>query len=411
MLRSLNTHTIAAIMENTRLIYLLDGFFANTSTPNEKEELILLLDSNQHDEAVKAYIDQAWDKSNPSHQLTDQQSANILSAIFSTSKGIVVPMYSASVYKKWYWAAAAVLLIALSTTAWFLFPGSSLQQNNIAAASQISGSNKNDVAPGSDGAVLTLADGSVIVLDSAGEGKLANQGNTSILKAGGSLQYIAETGTAGGPLAYNTIATPRSRQFQLVLEDGTKVWLNAESSIRFPAAFDKKERHVDITGEAYFEVAKNASRPFTVSVNGMQVQVLGTHFNINSYSDEPAVHTTLLEGSVKVIKDKEARMLVPGQQAQLENNGGFNVVKNVNTSEIVAWKNELFSFHDTDLKNLMRQVSRWYDVEIVMPQNIAAVTFSGKISRKSNLSDVLKMLELTDEVSFSIEGKKVIVHM
>jgi ferric-dicitrate binding protein FerR (iron transport regulator) len=281
----------------------------------------------------------------------------------------------------------------------------------MAATKQVSRSNKNDVAPGSNGAVLTLADGSVIVLDSAGEGKLAKQGNTSILKSGGSVQYIAQAGTGGGSLAYNTIATPRSRQFQLVLEDGTKVWLNAESSIRFPAAFDKKERRVDITGEAYFEVAKNANRPFTVSVNGMQVQVLGTHFNINSYNDEPAIHTTLLEGSVKVIKDKEARMLVPGQQAQLENNGGFNIVKNVNTSEIVAWKNELFSFHDTDLKNLMRQVSRWYDVEIVMPQNIAAVTFNGKISRKSNLSDVLKMLELTDEVSFSIEGKKVIVRM
>ena len=196
-----------------------------------------------------------------------------------------------------------------------------------------------------------------------------------------------------------------------MLEDGTKVWLNAESSIRFPAAFDKKERAVEITGEAYFEVAKNANRPFTVSVNGMQVQVLGTHFNINSYSDESAINTTLLEGSVKVIKNKEMKMLVPGQQAHLENNGDLSVVKNINTSEIVAWKNELFSFHDTDLKNLMRQLSRWYDVEIVLPQNTAAITFNGKISRKANLSDVLKMLELTDEVAFTIEGKKVIVRM
>ncbi|MEO6730332.1 MAG: FecR domain-containing protein [Ferruginibacter sp.] len=398
-------------MENTRLVYLLNGFFANTGTPIEKEELMLLLDSNQHDEAVKAYIDQAWDKSDPPHQLTDQQSTSILSAVFSTTKGRLIPIQSGSGYKKWVWAAAAVLVIALSSTAWFLFPGSSTRQNSIASASHPSGANKNDVAPGSNGAILTLADGSVIVLDSAEEGRLANQGNTSILKSGGSLQYISQAGTGGGPLAYNTIATPRSRQFQLVLEDGTKVWLNAESSIRFPTTFDKKERRVEITGEAYFEVAKNAAKPFTVSVNGMQVQVLGTHFNINSYSDESAIHTTLLEGSVRVIKDKEAKMLIPGQQAQLGNNGSFNVVKNVNTSEIVAWKNELFSFHDTDLKNLMRQVARWYDVEIVMPENIGPTTFNGNISRRSNLSDVLKMLELTDEVSFSIEGKKVIVHM
>ncbi|MCW3094369.1 MAG: anti-sigma factor, partial [Ferruginibacter sp.] len=358
---------------------------------------------------VNAYISNTWDKSNPPEQLTHQQSASILSAIFSSNVPKVIPLQKNRVGGNWYWTVAAVLLITLSATAWLLFPHSTRDQDVVAVASHAAGKNKNDVSPGTQGAMLTLADGSVIVLDSAGDGRLANQGNTRILKSGGAVQYIAEAGANNNMLSYNTIATPRCRQFQLVLEDGTKVWLNAESSIRFPAAFDKNERHVDITGEVYFEVAKNASRPFTVSVKGMQVQVLGTHFNINAYNDEPAINTTLLEGSVKVTNHQNVKMLVPGQQAKLEDDGALRVIKDVNTSEIIAWKNDWFSFHDTDIKSLMRQISRWYDVAVELPQNLDGVSFNGKISQKSNLSDVLTMLELTDEVSFSIEGKKVIV--
>lgn len=398
-------------MENLRLIFLLDAFFADTCTPSEKEELMLLLDADRHDDAVKTYLNHAWDKTLPPHQLTSGQSATILSAVFSNNNTTVIPVEKIHGFRRWYSVAAAVLLMALSTTAWFLFSHPTNPHNVLVKEKLPPAVNKNDVAPGSEGAVLTLADGSVIVLDSAADGKLAKQGNTNILKSGAGVQYVAPGGANNNMLAYNTIATPRRRQFQLVLEDGTKVWLNAESSIRFPAAFDNKERHVDITGEVYFEVAKNANRPFTVSVKGMQVQVLGTHFNINAYNDEPAINTTLLEGSVKVINNKRITMLAPGQQAQLGDNGAISLVKNVNTGQIVAWKNELFSFRDTDIKNLMRQISRWYDVQIVMPENITGVTFNGKISRKSNLSDVLKMLELTDEVAFTIEGNKVIVRM
>ena len=397
-------------MENTRLLYLLDCFFANTCTPAEKEELMHALDSNQYDDAVQTYIGNTWGKNDLPQQLTDQQSSTILSAIFSAAKPAAIPMHSVGGYRKWYWAAAAIIGIALSVTTWFIINDGSRKQPSL-AVNHPATSIKNDIVPGSTGAVLTLADGSVIVLDSAGEGSLAKQGNTNILKAGGSVQYVAQSGAVDAALAYNTIATPRRRQFQLVLEDGTKVWLNAESSIRFPAAFDKKERRVDITGEAYFEVAKDAKRPFAVTVNGMQVQVLGTHFNINAYSDEPAIHTTLLEGSVKVTNNNIVKMLLPGQQAQLQSNGTFNIAKNVNTDEIVAWKNELFSFHDTDIKSLMRQISRWYDVDVVLPQNVSNLAFNGHISRKSNLSAVLKVLELTEEVAFTIEGKRLIVHL
>ncbi|HKZ67792.1 MAG TPA: FecR domain-containing protein, partial [Chitinophagaceae bacterium] len=190
------------------------------------------------------------------------------------------------------------------------------------------------------------------------------------------------------------------------------VWLNAASSIHFPVVFDGDERRVDITGEAYFEVAKNKQKPFRVEVNGTIVEVLGTHFNINSYADEASINTTLLEGSVRVIKDNDQKILSPGQQAQVNTKGELRSVKGVDTGEVVAWKNNFFSFNNTDIKRLMRQLSRWYDVDIVFKaENTEAVTFNGDISRTVNLSTVLKMLELTGEVSFSIEGKKIIVNL
>jgi len=395
-------------MENKRLTILLDCFFAETCSATEKEELMQLLDSGKYDEAIKAYLDDAWDKSKTDHQLTDLQSETILSAILSKTSSPKIPSANLHRFKNWYWAAAAVLLVAVFSIARILFPGSSNQSNKLASASQ-SKKFKNDIAPGSNGAILTLADGSVIVLDSASDGNLAKQGNANILKTGGSVQYVSKAEKNEAATGFNTIGTPRGRQFQLVLEDGTRVWLNAESSIHFPTVFDKKERHVDITGEAYFEVAKNPNRPFTVSVRGMQVQVLGTHFNINAYDDEAAINTTLLEGSVKVINKDMTKMLVPGQQSQLENSGSLNVVNDVNTDEIVAWKNALFTFDDTDLKSVARQLSRWYDIEIVLPKIITPEGFNGTIPRKSNLSDVLKILELTGEVSFAIDGKKLIV--
>ncbi len=399
------------MMDNSRLLYLLDCFFANSVTPAQKDELMLLLDSNKYDKEVKSYIDNNWHKSNSSDQLTDQQSDAILSAILTNKTASVFSLPATNNFKKWILAAAAVLLIGVSTAAWFLFSGSLQKQHIMASQNQTGKPHKNDVAPGYNGAVLTLSDGSVIVLDSASEGNLAMQGNSKIMKKGGGVQYVSKT--TGNEMAsgYNTIGTPRGRQFQLVLEDGTKVWLNAESSIHFPIVFGKKERLVEITGEVYFEVAKNPDRPFTVSVKGMQVQVLGTHFNINSYNDEESIKTTLLEGAVKVFKDGDIKLLSPGQQANLYNTGEMSLLKSVNTGEIIAWKNDQFSFDNTDVKNLARQLTRWYDVEMEMPQNINPVTFTGTISKKSNLSDVLTMLELTGEVAFSIEGKKVKITM
>ena len=303
-------------------------------------------------------------------------------------------------------AAAAVIIMMLGTGAYFLF-GNKGKQDEIAKTENNNSSN-NDVAPGGNKATLQLADGSTIILDSAQNGTLSQQGNARVLKLdNGQLAYNA-SGTAKEVL-YNTISTPRGGQYQLTLADGSKVWLNAASSIRFPASFTGSKRKVELTGEAYFEVAKNPAMPFTVSVNGMNVEVLGTHFNINSYADEDVIKTTLLEGAVKVIKGSVIALLSPGQQAQLTSNGQIGVNKNIDVDEVMAWKNGKFQFGDkVDIGTIMRQIARWYDVDVEY-KGVFTKHFGGSISREVNISQVLKVLETTGDVKYKVEGRKVIV--
>ena len=266
---------------------------------------------------------------------------------------------------------------------------------------------KNDVSPGGNKAVLTLADGSTIVLDEAQNGELAQQGNSKIIKLDGKLSYDPVNKNPK-EVVYNTISTPNGGQYQLELADGSLVWLNATSSIRFPTTFIGKERRIEITGEAYFEIAKNREMPFIVAVNGAEVQVLGTHFNINAYNDEDNVRTTLLEGSVKFVSGDNSNILKPGQQFQLAKNGAFNVANDVNVDEVVAWKNGLFAFENATIEKVMRQFSRWYDVEIEYRGKTDDL-FIAEMRRNIKLSDALKALELTGKVKFDIEGKKIIV--
>ena len=266
---------------------------------------------------------------------------------------------------------------------------------------------KNDVSPGGNKAVLTLADGSTIVLDEAQNGELAQQGNSKIIKLDGKLSYDPVNKNPK-EVVYNTISTPNGGQYQLELADGSLVWLNATSSIRFPTTFIGKERRIEITGEAYFEIAKNREMPFIVAVNGAEVQVLGTHFNINAYNDEDNVKTTLLEGSVKFVSGDNSNILKPGQQFQLAKNGAFNVANDVNVDEVVAWKNGLFAFENATIERVMRQFSRWYDVEIEYRGKTDDL-FIAEMRRNIKLSDALKALELTGKVKFDIEGKKIIV--
>lgn len=264
------------------------------------------------------------------------------------------------------------------------------------------------IAPGGNKAVLTLSNGKQITLSNVHTGKIAQQGNTLVDKtADGSVTYIANSKTVE-EVTYNTMTTPRGGQYHLTLSDGTNVWLNAASSIKFPTMFKGVERKVEITGEAYFEVAHNKAMPFRVSSAKQVVEVLGTHFNINAYDNEPDVKTTLLEGSVKVTADQGDVVIKPGQQAVLAH--AKLVVKDADTEEATAWKDNMFRFTNESLESIMRKISRWYDVDIEYADSDAkGLPFNGIIDHFSDAGKVLRMLERTKQVHFKIEGKKIIV--
>lgn len=266
-----------------------------------------------------------------------------------------------------------------------------------------------DQPPGRNNAVLTLADGRTITLDSAANGGLAQQGNTRVIKLNGQIAYKnSGSGQSEDVPLFNTISTAKGNQYQLILPDGSKVWLNAASSMRFPTSFKGKERRVEITGEAYFEIAKNPAMPFKIQVGNGEIDVLGTHFNINAYADELTVKTTVLEGSVAVKKETAQQVLEPGQQAAFSSQGGITLSRNVDVAHETAWKEGFFWFDNTDIYTLMRQVSRWYDVEVTFKGKIEDDGFTGKIPRNVPLSKLLNVLEQY-ELHFTIEGKKLIV--
>lgn len=319
-------------------------------------------------------------------------------------------------------AAAAIILVAVSAGLYFLNRPAKLQP-----VSKV----QPNILPGGNKAILTLADGSKITLDDAAHGEIAKQAGMSIVKApNGQLIYsIAKSqpstsadglfGRANNSeILYNTIETPKGGQYQINLPDGSKVWLNAASKLRFPASFTGNERKVELSGEAYFEVAKiaspagtskkNAAIPFKVVSENHVVEVLGTHFNINAYPDELSIKTTLLEGSVKVLQpaSNNSQLLMPGQQARVAET--IRVV-NTDTQEAIAWKNGVFEFKSQSIASIMRQISRWYDVEVLYQGNIAGETFSGSISRYASVTEVLEMLELTGYVTFKTEGRRITV--
>ncbi len=298
-------------------------------------------------------------------------------------------------------AAAIVAVIIVTAALWRFRPQQPLAGHANAPAHQ--------VMPGGNKAVLTLADGSTITLDSAANGALARQGNVQVVQvSNGQLAYKAGGSHTAGAVQYNMLAIPRGGQFRVTLPDGTNVWINAASSLRYPTTFPGADRTVELTGEAYFEVAKMPEKPFHVKVRDMDVQVLGTHFNVMAYTEEATVQTTLLEGAVKVHTAGGGTALRPGQQLRLNQAGQVAVVDNVDLDEIVAWKNGYFRFNHEKLPGVMRQIARWYDVDIAYEGNIPDREFGGKISRNSSIEEVLKILELS-KVHFRIEKKKIIV--
>jgi ferric-dicitrate binding protein FerR (iron transport regulator) len=277
---------------------------------------------------------------------------------------------------------------------------------------------------------LKLADGRIVYLDSSVSGHIALQYKSVIYKNGDVLRYEWSTGDAKPQMEYNTVSTPRTRTFAVELPDGSKAWLNASSSITYPTAFTGGDRKVQITGEVYFEVNPHPvffnhgekQVPFIVSVNpppgrkgnGARIEVMGTHFNVNAYAEEPAIKTTLLEGKVKVtngqsaISNLQSAILAPGQQAQVNDDGRLEVIKYADVQETMAWHRDMFVFNDAHIKQIMQQIARKYDYDIVYKEPVDG-HFTFEISRQSDIDKVLQTLELMGGIHFKIEDKKIIV--
>jgi transmembrane sensor len=311
---------------------------------------------------------------------------------------------------KMYAAAAALIMLFISGAIWM----NNRKRADVAKTEEKPLPVAHDAAPGKFKAKLRLADGSIIVLDSAVNKALAEQGGTIVVNEDGKLVY--KNTNSKKEVLYNTLFTNKGETYLTQLSDGTKVWLNSQSSIHYPVAFNGDVRKVEIIGEAYFEVApsvgKNGKRPFIVEVNGMEVEVLGTHFNINSYSEEDAVKTTLLEGKVSVhsAANNTKTILNPGEQAILRHGQDQRIAvkKDVDIDAEVAWRFGYFNFNNTDLKTMMRQLQRWYDVDVVYQGEIPDVQFLGEIPRELSLSQVLNVLQ-KQNIHFKTVGKKIIV--
>jgi transmembrane sensor len=320
-----------------------------------------------------------------------------------------IPLTSQTGRRRWsYTAAASFIAVVCAGGAWLW-----LSRNHPTTPISAPAIVTTDVKPGGNKAVLTLADGRRIDLDTTANGVLANQGSSRVAKlSDGQLAYNKEKSSDEKPnvaLAYNSLSTPRAGQFTLRLPDGTQVWLNNASVLRYPVAFAGPDRTVELAGEAYFEVAKDAAHPFRVKVQGgATVDVLGTSFNIMAYSDEPTERTTLLDGSVRVTQDNQSALLEPADQSALDASGKLRVTPGVNVQEVIAWKNGYFHFDHASLQTTMRQLARWYDIEVVYQGQIPEQEFEGKIQRNLLLSDVLKGLE-NDQIHFRLDGRKLIV--
>lgn len=385
----------------------LKKFSENRHTEQEHKLFIKWLESLP-DEEVDALLEQYGDFFK---NLPDQESANHPELLAKIEAQLDAAENDDSQYhsirpktqfKKLIAIAASILLLI---TVGIVFRNSLIKEQTIANNTKV-----NKITPGGNKAVLTLADGSQIVLESAKRGVLANQQNSIVNKAAdGKLVYDASKKQQDNKqlqYSYNTISTPNGGQYQVVLPDGTMVWLNAASSLKFPVAFTGKERNVELSGEGYFEVAKNKAMPFRVTVNHSTVEVLGTHFNIMGYADEKSTNTTLLEGSVKIISGNKQKLIVPGEQARV--NGEIEVAK-VNATQAVEWKNGNFNFSHENIETIMRKVARWYNVTVQYQGTITNEGFVGTVPRSENITEVLNALELTGLVHFKIIERRVIV--
>jgi len=387
-------------MQSSELQRLLEKYIDNTISAEEFRQLWTSLgegryDSDWHELTERVLNDKRL------HDLSDQEQiagrlAQIRARIDNETAPArrqtpIIPLTTHRVVR---YAAAAIVLLAL---------GILLITRNTNSRPSVANSTPRPpdrIKPGTQKAMLTLADGTVVTLDSTANGKIAQQGATQVLKlANGQIRYQAANATdEEGKVAYNVMSTPMGGQYQLTLPDGSNVWLNAGSSITYPTAFPGNTRQVKITGEVYFEVAKDKNKSFRVTAGDQEIEVLGTHFNINAYADEDHIKTSLLEGAVKVNKV----LLQPGQAFT------HGKIEPTNVDQDIAWKNGVFNFNNQTLAQVMRQLARWYDLEVVYPQGIPKKEYGGEIGRNLTLDQVLKGLE-NSGIHFQLNGRRLIV--
>ena len=412
-------------MSISQIKSLLDRYIAGNVTSQEQQLVEQWLEENDQ-QNTEWYVMNSKDKAAWLLQLYRDIDHTISNNDADREADTIDPLLPW--YKKFWLPVAAVLIVSMGTGIYyFLLP----RQEKAIPVSVTVPQLQEDALPGTNKAMLTLDNGKTIWLDDSQDGVLAKQGGTAVSKQGENLMYNAKgSDDKHESVVFNTLTTPRGGQYKLVLSDGSKVWLNASSSIRYPVPFADNERKVEVTGEVYFEISHLTAQastgkatkkiPFKVKinssgVNGGEVEVLGTRFNINAYHDEDAVHTTLLEGSIKIWpsepKEKSlgAVIIKPGQQARLKRNGVLQLVNGVNLEETVAWKNGLFMMSGAAISTVLRQLARWYDVDIVYINGIPEGRITGDIPRDMNLSEVLKVMELSG-VHFKIDNKKIIVN-
>jgi transmembrane sensor len=407
--------------DTTRLAYLFNKYTANTCSPEEQAELWALLQELSGQQDLLFHEMQAlWNKERSGVQASDSVDWTFIRQRMQVEMHVAQQgniaienprIRSRRVYtmRRWLVAAAVLLLLAAGAFYWM-----NLDSGKISPVVKT----PIDIAPGKDGAVLTLADGTRLVLDSMNSGVVATQNGTQVLLQNG--QVVYHTGKTTGAPQYNTMSTPRGRQFQLLLPDGTKIWLNAASSITYPTFFEGTERRVQVTGEVYFEVAKDPRLPFRVEVNKQAtIEVLGTHFNVNAYSNETAMKTTLLEGSVLVrsaVDGRQSAVLKPAQQAELTHGlpagrqgAQLTIHENADIDKVMAWKNGLFNFDKVPITEVMKQIERWYDITVVYETGVPDIEFFGELSRNISLTDLVDALKDVG-VRFRIEeGRKLVV--
>lgn len=386
-----------------RLRPLLRAYMDNEISETEFDELVQLIQETAEEETLALAIDQIWQESTQKTPV-NLNSERIYDQILADPR-VATSKYSSkgrTVQSLWPFIGGVAALICMGI---FLY----VQQkptNRSAAHTDIANNSSTPVVPGSKKALLTLGNGKQIALDTTSEKALSQQLGTTIKKEQGKLLYINEaTSIQHTRFAQNTISTPYGSEFELILSDGTKVWLNAGSSLTYPTRFSQNQRNVQLLGEAYFDVAKNQDRPFIVKANGTHIKVLGTQFNVRAYQDEANIKTTLVSGSLLV----KSKKLSPGQQAITFSQSEDITIHDIDIEEATAWRNGYFFFADEELTTVMNTLARWYNIEVTYSGNLQGKTFGGTISRYEDFHQLLKAIELTGSVHFQVKERRVMV--